>query len=61
MACAGNGVGCVAEEAEAGAVVGGGAVLADERQDVGRNHAAAASAGDLVLVPRMLTEGKGRC
>ncbi len=36
MACAGNGVGCVAGEAGAGAVV----VVADERPDVGSNRAA---------------------
>ncbi len=52
VACAGNGVGCVAGEAGAGAVVGGGAVVADERPDVGSNRAAAASAGDSVLVSK---------
>ncbi len=46
MACAGNGVGCVAGEAGAGAVVCGAAVVADERPDVGSNRAAAASAGE---------------
>ncbi len=55
MACAGNGVGCVAGEAGAGAVVGGAAVVADERPDVGSNRAAAASAGDSVLVSGVLT------
>ncbi len=39
--------------------VGGGAVIAEERPDVGSNRAAAASAGDSVLVPRVLTEGEG--
>ncbi len=50
MACSGNGVGCVAGEAGAGVVVGGAAVVADERTDVGSNRAAAASADDSVLV-----------
>ncbi len=59
VACAGNGVGWVAGEAGAAAVVGGGAVVAYERPDVGSNRAAAASAGDSVLVPRVLTEGEG--
>ncbi len=59
MACVGNGIGCVA--GEAGAVVGGGAVDADERPDVGSNRATASSAGDSVSVPRVLTEGEGRC
>ncbi len=45
MACAGNGVGCVAGEVGAGAMVGGAVVVADERPDVGSNRAAAASAG----------------
>ncbi len=48
-------------EYEVGVVVGGGAVVANERPDVGSNRAAAASAGDPVLVPRVLTEGEGRC
>ncbi len=61
MACAGNGVGCVAREARAGAVVGGAAVVADERSDVGSNRAVAASAGDSVLVSWVLTGGEGRC
>ncbi len=61
MACVGNGVGCIMGESEAGAVVGGGAVVADERPEVGRNHAAADPAGDPVLVPRVVTEGEGRC
>ncbi len=61
MAYAGNGVGCVAGEARACAVVGGGAVVADERPDVGSNRAAATFASDSVLVPRVLTEGEGRC
>ncbi len=60
MACAGNGVGCVAGEAGAGAVVGGAAVVADERPDVGSNHAAAASAGDSVSVSGVLTGGEDR-
>ncbi len=50
MAYSGNGVGCVAGEARAGVVVGGAAVVADERPDVGSNRAAAASADDSVLV-----------
>ncbi len=61
MACASHGVGCVAREAGAGVVVGGAAVVADERKGVGSNRAAAASSGDSVLVPRVLTEGEGRC
>ncbi len=61
MACVVKDVGCVAGEAKAVAVVGGGAVVADERPDVGRNHAAADSAGDPVLVPRVLTECEGIC
>ncbi len=55
MACAGNGVGCVAGEAGAGAVVGGAAVVAVERPVVGSNRAAAASAGDSALVSGVLT------
>ncbi len=61
MTCAGDGVGCVTGEAGAGAVEGGAVVVADERPDVGSNRAAAASACDSVLVPRVLTEGEGRC
>ncbi len=61
MACVGNSVGCIAGEAGAGAVVDGDAVVADERLDVGNNLVAAASAGDSVLVLRVLTEGEGRC
>ncbi len=57
VACAGNGVGCVAGEARAGAVVGGATVVADERADVGSNRAAAAFAGDSVLVSGVLTGG----
>ncbi len=38
MVCAGYGFDCVAGEAGAGAVVGGAAVVADERPDVGSNH-----------------------
>ncbi len=60
MACAGNGVGCVAGEAGAGAVLGGAAVVADERPDVDSNPAAAASAGDSVSVPRVLSGGESR-
>ncbi len=61
MACVGNGVGCVAGEAGAGAVVGGAAVVANEGPDVGSNRAAAASAGDSVLVSEVLTGSEGRC
>ncbi len=61
VACAGNGVGCVAGEARAGAVVGGAAVVADERPDVGSNRAVAGSAGDSVVVFGVLTEGEGGC
>ncbi len=59
VACAGNGVGCVAGEAGAGVVEGGGAVVADERPDVGSNRATAASAGDSALVSGVLTGGEG--
>ncbi len=41
-------------------MVGGGAVVADERPDVGSNRAAAASTGDSVLVLWVLTGGEGR-
>ncbi len=61
MACAGNGAGCVTEEAGTGAKVGGGAVVADQRPDVSSHRAAAASAGDSVLGAGVLTEGEGRC
>ncbi len=44
----------------AGAVVGGTAVVADERPGVGSNRAAAVSAGDSVLVSGVLTGGEGR-
>ncbi len=49
-----------AGEAGAGAGVGGGAVVADERPDVGSNRAAAASAGDSVLVSWVLMGGESR-
>ncbi len=42
-------------------VVGGAAVDADARPDFGSNRAAAASAGDSVLVSGVLTGGEGRC
>ncbi len=61
VACVGNVVGCVVREAEAGAMVGGGAVMADEWSDVGSNRAVAASTGDSVLISWVLTEGEGRC
>ncbi len=57
MACSGNSVGCVAGEAGASAKAGG----ADERPDVGSNRAAAASAGESVLVSGVLTVGEGAC
>ncbi len=57
VASAGNDVGCVAGEAGAGAMVSGGAVVADERPDARINCATAASAGDSVLVPRVLMDG----
>ncbi len=59
VACVGNCVGCIAGEAGAGAVVGGDAVVADERPDVGSNRAAAASAGDSAFVSGVLTGGEG--
>ncbi len=58
VACVGNGVGCIALEAGAGAVIGGVAVVADERPDVGSDRAAAASAGDSALVSGLLTGGE---
>ncbi len=61
VACAVNGVGCVAGETGAGAVAGGAVVVADERPDVGSNRAAAAPAGDSVLVSWVLTGGESRC
>ncbi len=62
VACSSNGVGCVAGEAGAGAVVGGAAGVADERPDVGSNRAAAASASDSVLVSGgvLVVEGSRR-
>ncbi len=59
VACVGNDVGCIAGEAGTGALVGGAAVVADERPDVGSNRAAAASAGDSALVSGVLTGGEG--
>ncbi len=50
VACVGIDVGCVGVEAGAGAMVGGFAVVADKRQDVGRNRAVAESAGDSFVV-----------
>ncbi len=55
MTCVGNGVGGIAGAAGAGAVVGGAAVVADKRPDVGSNRAAAASAVDSVSVSGVLT------
>ncbi len=40
-------------------MVVGGAVVADERPDIGSNRAAAASAGDFALVSGVLTGGEG--
>ncbi len=50
-----------AGEAGAGAGVGGAAVVADERPDVGSNRAAAAPVGDSVLVSWVLTGSESRC
>ncbi len=58
MACAGNDVGCVAEVAGADAMVGGVAIVADERPEVDSNRALAASAGVSVVVSGVLTEGE---
>ncbi len=55
VVCVGNGVGCIVGEA----VVGGAAVVADERPDDGSNRAAAASTGDSALVSGVLTGGEG--
>ncbi len=52
MACAGNGVGCVAGEAGTGAMVDGVATVADERPDFGSNRSIADSARDSVVVYR---------
>ncbi len=60
VACAGYGFDCVVGEAGAGAVVGGAAVVADERSDVGSNRVAAASAGDSDSVSGVLTGSEGR-
>ncbi len=46
--CGGKGVGCSAGEAGAGAMVGGAAVIADERPYVGSNRAVADSAVDFL-------------
>ncbi len=51
MARACNDVGCVAGEAVADAMVGGVAVVADERSDFGSNHAIVGSV--------ILTRGEG--
>ncbi len=40
-------------------MVGGAAVVTDERSDVGSNRAVAASAGDSVVVSGVLTGGLG--
>ncbi len=58
MACACNDVGCVAEVTGADAMVGGVAIVADERLEVDSNHAVAASAGVSVVVSGVLTEGE---
>ncbi len=42
-------------------MVGGAAIVADERPDVGSSRAAAASAGESVLVFGVLTRSEGRC
>ncbi len=44
-------VDCIEGEVGGGAMVGGDAVVTGERPDVGSNCAAAASAGDSVVVP----------
>ncbi len=61
MACAGKSVGCVAGETGAGVVIGGDAVVADERLDVGSNRAFSASKDDPVAVSGVLSGGEGRC
>ncbi len=58
VACAGNGVGCVAGEAGAGLMVGCVAVFTGEQSNVGFNRAVAASTGDSVAVSRVVTEGE---
>ncbi len=42
-------------------MVGGAAVVADEWPDVGSNRAVAASSGDSVVVPGVLTEFEKGC
>ncbi len=61
LACGGKDFGCVAGEAEAGALVVRAAVVADKRPDVGSNRAVAASTGNSVVVSGVLTEGEGGC
>ncbi len=61
MACAGNDIDCVEGGAGASGMVGGAAVVVDERPDVGSNRAAAASAGDSVVFPRVLSGGEDGC
>ncbi len=56
MAC----VGCVMGEARAGSVVGGPAVVTDERSYVGDNRTAAASVGDFIPVSRVVIDGEER-
>ncbi len=58
---AGDDAGFVAGEDGAGSMVGGVAVVEDERLDVRGNRAAAASVGDSVAVSRVLTEGDEEC
>ncbi len=61
VACAGNDVGSVAGEAGAVVMVGGVAVVADERPDVGSNRAVAASASESVVVSGVLMEDEDGC
>ncbi len=57
MACTGDDVGYVEGEAGAGSMVGS----VDERPDVGCNRAAAAPAGDSVVVFGVLMDGDEGC
>ncbi len=58
---AGDDAGFVAGEDGAGLMVGGVAVVADERLDEGGNRAAAASVGFSVAVSKVLTKGDEEC
>ncbi len=56
MAC----VGCVMGETRRGSLVGGLAIVTDERSDVGDNRTIAASVNDLFPVSKVVIDGEGR-